>query len=79
MIVSIVRPGQGPRLARDFGIRFLGELPFDPRLARSGDSGIPFVAIHQETMTGRMFQAMARELSVAIGLEPEGHIERGKE
>jgi hypothetical protein len=29
-------------------------------------------------MTGRMFQAMARELSEAIGLEPQGHIERGK-
>ena len=76
---ELFKPGQGPQLARDFGIRFLGELPFDPRLARSGDSGIPFVAIHQETMTGRMFQAMARELSVAIGLEPEGHTEkRGK-
>jgi ATP-binding protein involved in chromosome partitioning len=65
---ELFQPGQGPRLARDFGIRFLGELPFDPRLARSGDSGIPFVAMHQETMTGRMFQAMARELSGSIGL-----------
>jgi ATP-binding protein involved in chromosome partitioning len=75
---ELFQPGQGPRLAQDFGIRFLGELPFDPRLARSGDSGIPFVALHQETMAGCMFQAMARELSEAIGLEPEGHIERGK-
>jgi ATP-binding protein involved in chromosome partitioning len=75
---ELFRPGQGSRLAHDFGIRFLGELPFDPRLASLGDSGIPFVAIHQETMTGRMFQAMAREISVAIGLEPEGHTERGK-
>ena len=65
---ELFQPGQGPRLAHDFGIRFLGELPFDPRLARSGDSGIPFVAMHQETTTGRMFQAMARELSGSIGL-----------
>jgi ATP-binding protein involved in chromosome partitioning len=65
---ELFRPGHGPQLARDFGIRFLGDLPFDPCLARSGDSGIPFVALHQKTQTGRMFQAMARELSGAIGL-----------
>src|ERR671924_526693 len=53
---GVFRPGQGPRLARDFGIRFLGEIPFDPRLARSGDSGIPFVALHQDTVTGRTIQ-----------------------
>jgi ATP-binding protein involved in chromosome partitioning len=67
-IGELFQPGQGPRLARDFGIRFLGALPFDPRLARSGDSGIPFVAMHQETTTGRIFQAMAHELSGSIGL-----------
>lgn len=77
-IGELFRPGQGPRLARDFGIRFLGEIPFDPRLARSGDSGIPFVALHQDTPTGRTIQTMARELSTALGLEPEGPIERGK-
>ncbi len=75
---ELFQPGQGLRLARDFDIRFLGELPFDPRLARSGDSGIPFVAIHQETTTGRMFQAMARNVMGAIGFGAEGRIERGK-
>jgi ATP-binding protein involved in chromosome partitioning len=77
-IGELFRPGQGPRLARDFGIRFLGEIPFDPRLARSGDSGIPFVALHQDTVTGRTIQTMARELSATLGLESEGPIERGK-
>jgi ATP-binding protein involved in chromosome partitioning len=36
---ELFQPGQGPRLAHDFGIRFLGS-SFDPRLARSGDSSI---------------------------------------
>jgi ATP-binding protein involved in chromosome partitioning len=75
---ELFRPGQGPQLARDFGIRFLGEIPFDPRLARSCDSGIPFVAMHQETAAGCMFQAIARELSMVMRDAPEGHIERGK-
>jgi hypothetical protein len=75
---DLFQPGQGLQLARDFDIRFLGELPFDPRLARSGDSGIPFVAMHQETTTGRMLQAMARDLVGALRLEAEGRMERGK-
>jgi hypothetical protein len=75
---ELFKPGEGPRLAGDFGIRFLGEIPFDPRLARSGDSGIPFVAMHQETTIGRMFQMIARELSMAIRHGPNGRTERGK-
>jgi len=66
VIGDLFRPGEGSRLARDFSIRFLGELPFDPRLARAGDSGIPFVAIHQNTATGMVFQRIARELLTAM-------------
>jgi ATP-binding protein involved in chromosome partitioning len=61
-IGDLFRPGEGPRLACDFSIRFLGEIPFDPRLARAGDSGIPFVAMHQNTATGLVFQSIAREM-----------------
>jgi ATP-binding protein involved in chromosome partitioning len=74
---ELFRPGEGSRLAHDFGIRFLGEIPFDPRVARSGDSGIPFVAMHQETTTGQVFQTIARGLSAAMKGETHAHIERG--
>jgi ATP-binding protein involved in chromosome partitioning len=73
---DLFRPGEGPRLARDFGVRFLGEIPFDPRLARAGDSGIPFMAIHQQTAVGRVFQTIARDLSAALTDEADGHPER---
>jgi ATP-binding protein involved in chromosome partitioning len=72
---ELFKPGQGPGLARDFGIRFLGEIPFDPRIARSGDSGIPFVAIHQESTAGEMFRTIGRELSLTRGSEATGHPE----
>jgi ATP-binding protein involved in chromosome partitioning len=77
-VSELFRPGEGLRLAHDFGIRFLGEIPFDQRLARSGDSGIPFVAMHQETTIGRMFQMIGRELSRTVRLGQDGHTERGK-
>jgi ATP-binding protein involved in chromosome partitioning len=63
---ELFRPGHGARLACDFGIRFLGEIPFDPRLARSGDSGLPFVALHQETAIGRTFQEIGRGLLTSV-------------
>jgi ATP-binding protein involved in chromosome partitioning len=74
---ELFRPGEGARLARDFRIPFLGELPFDPRMARSGDSGIPFVAIYQETAIGRAFQTIARDLSASMRSEIDQHTERG--
>lgn len=72
---ELFRPGQGLMLARDFGIRFLGEVPFDPRLARSGDSGIPFVAMHQKTATGQIFQRITRELMARLKGEKPIHTE----
>ena len=75
---DLFRPGEGPRLARDFGIRFLGEIPFDPRLARACDSGIPFVAVHPQTAVGHVFQTIARDLSVAVYDEADEHPERGR-
>jgi ATP-binding protein involved in chromosome partitioning len=77
VIGELFRPGQGPLLAREFGIRFLGEIPFDPRLARSGDSGIPFVAMHQETATGRIFQGIVCELFARI--KGEEHVQTESE
>jgi ATP-binding protein involved in chromosome partitioning len=74
---ELFRPGEGSRLARDFGIRFLGQIPFDPRVARSGDSGIPFVAMHQKTATGQVFQTIVRGLSAAVSGQTHGHTERG--
>ncbi|MBI3325313.1 MAG: P-loop NTPase [Nitrospinae bacterium] len=64
---ELFRPGQGLALARDFGVPFLGEIPFDTRLARSGDSGIPFVALHAEAATGQMFRSIASDLLARAG------------
>jgi ATP-binding protein involved in chromosome partitioning len=41
--------GQAERMASDFGIPFLGAIPFDPRLAHAADRGVPFVTEHPES------------------------------
>ena len=75
---ELFKPGEGSRLAGDFRIPFLGELPFDPRLARAGDSGIPFVAMHSKTATGLVFHSIARELMAAMRPAVDSHNERGE-
>ena len=75
-IGELFTPGEGSLLARDFGVRFLGEIPFDPRVARSGDSGIPFVAMHQETSTGVIFQTIVCELFAGLSKQERVRAER---
>jgi len=65
---ELFRPGQGTALARDFNIPFLGEIPFDPRLARSADGGLPFVALQGESATGRVFRRLAADLLAHTGV-----------
>ncbi|HXH11545.1 MAG TPA: Mrp/NBP35 family ATP-binding protein [Alphaproteobacteria bacterium] len=76
-IGELFRSGQGAALASDFGIPYLGSLPFDPQLARSGDSGIPFVAMHQESPVGQTLQKMARQLMGEIRGQGVRNSQRG--
>jgi ATP-binding protein involved in chromosome partitioning len=64
---ELFRAGQGASLARDFQIPFLGEIPFDPRLARAADSGIPFAALHQDTPAGQVLHGIAQRVLVDVG------------
>jgi ATP-binding protein involved in chromosome partitioning len=77
MVGELFRAGQGDALAGDFGIPFLGQIPFDPRLARAGDSGIPFVALHGETPVGQALRVIGRGLIAHLMNEGEGRAERG--
>jgi len=74
---DLFRIGQGAALARDFAIPFLGEIPFDPRLARSGDTGIPFAALHRDTPVGQILHGIAHRLLDGVGGKKGEAPERG--
>jgi len=74
---ELFRTGQGAALARDFQIPFLGEIPFDPRVALSGDSGIPFAALHQDTPAGQIVHGIAHRLLVGVKDQKGEAPERG--
>lgn len=47
--------GGGERLARETGFRFLGAIPFDPRVVIASDEGKPFVLKYPTSPTARAF------------------------
>ena len=55
-------PG-GEGTAAQFGIPFLGRVPFDPRLAAAADRGRPFVLDHGDSPAGRALRALAGRLA----------------
>ncbi|MFP4070831.1 MAG: P-loop NTPase [Desulfovibrionales bacterium] len=54
--VQIFNKGGGEALARETGIPFLGRIPIDPEIVRSGDMGYAFMKTHGDTPTGRALQ-----------------------
>lgn len=56
----------GEALAAEFGIPFLGRVPFDPRLAAAGDQGLPFVFEHADSPAGRALLHVADRIRAAL-------------
>jgi ATP-binding protein involved in chromosome partitioning len=53
--------GGGQRLARDYGVPFLGEIPLDPAIGAAADAGTPIAAVGQEHQRA-VFAALAERL-----------------
>src|SRR5438552_1647302 len=71
---EIFRHGGGKKLAHEGGAPFLGEIPIDPRVAESGDSGDPIVHKYPDSPVARAYQALA-----ATVLQQLQHADRGPE
>lgn len=55
--------GGGERLARETGVPFLGMIPLDPEISRSGDEGVSLFALSPaDSPTIQAFTTLAREL-----------------
>ncbi|MBI2296745.1 MAG: P-loop NTPase [Betaproteobacteria bacterium] len=54
------------------GASILGRIPFDPRIARCCDQGVPFVLAHRQTQAGRAFMDIAAQVSGLRIAQEEG-------
>lgn len=59
---------EGKGVAAELGIPFLGQIPFDPRMAVAGDRGVPLVAEHPDSPAAQTFFQIAAQIKGALGL-----------
>ncbi|MCM0756584.1 Mrp/NBP35 family ATP-binding protein [Desulfovibrio aminophilus] len=55
---DIFTKGGGEALAGEMGVRFLGRIPLDAEVVRSGDEGYPFMKVHGDTPTGKAMRTI---------------------
>jgi ATP-binding protein involved in chromosome partitioning len=60
--------GGGDRMAHDYGVRLLGELPLDAHIREEADSGRPTVVAAPDSPRARPYFEMARRAAAALAL-----------
>jgi ATP-binding protein involved in chromosome partitioning len=60
--------GGGERMAREYGVRLLGELPLDAHIREEADGGRPTVIAAPQAARARPFFEMARRTAAALAL-----------
>ena len=65
--------GGGARMAKTYGLPFLGEIPLVRRVRESGDEGRPIVVSDPQSESGRAFLSIAERLSIDFAGAEIGH------
>ncbi len=60
--------GGGERMAREYGVRLLGELPLDAHIREEADGGRPTVVAAPDTPRARPYFEMARRTAAALAV-----------
>jgi Mrp family chromosome partitioning ATPase/predicted Fe-Mo cluster-binding NifX family protein len=70
--VDIFSKGGGKILAAQYGIPFLGSIPLDPDIARSGDEEKPYVYYFSKSVAAKVFDDMVEKIVQSGKNEPAG-------
>ncbi|MGD9132282.1 MAG: Mrp/NBP35 family ATP-binding protein [Desulfobacterales bacterium] len=62
-MIDLFGSGGGERTARESGIRFLGNIPFDPKVVACGDSGACYQEENTESPVTKAFVSVAEAVS----------------
>lgn len=60
--------GGGKRLAEEYDVPFLGQVPLDPQVRVSGDEGTPIVTQFPESPAGLAFKEIAQQVAARISV-----------
>ena len=71
--VDIFKSGGGKEMASDMGVPFLGQIPIEPKIVETGDSGKPYFESYRDSDTGKAFETVIRPLlALENQQKPEG-------
>lgn len=62
--IDVFGQGGGRLLAEQTGTRFIGAIPMDPSVRQAGDSGVPVVISHPESVVAKALTAVAEDASI---------------
>jgi ATP-binding protein involved in chromosome partitioning len=65
---SVFGEGGGRRMAEEYGVSLLGQLPLDIRIREQTDSGRPTVVAEPDSALGRIWRDLARRTSARLSL-----------
>jgi Mrp family chromosome partitioning ATPase/predicted Fe-Mo cluster-binding NifX family protein len=60
--VNIFSSGGGEKLAKDYGVAFLGSIPLDPDIVKSGDEEKPYMYFYPKTKTAQKFDEIVEHI-----------------
>jgi nitrogenase subunit NifH len=60
--IDLFSEGGGERAAGELGVPFLGRIPIDPRIVKSGDGGKPFVLSQPDSAAARAFETVVEKI-----------------
>jgi ATP-binding protein involved in chromosome partitioning len=61
--IDVFGHGEGARMAKGFGVPFLGEIEIDPQIRIGGDTGKPVASFGEEAPGGKSIYAVARAVA----------------
>jgi ATP-binding protein involved in chromosome partitioning len=64
--IDVFGHGEGERMAKSFGVPFLGEIEIDPQIRIGGDTGKPVASFGEDAPGGKSIFAMARNVVARV-------------
>jgi ATP-binding protein involved in chromosome partitioning len=64
--IDVFGHGEGERMAKTFGLSFLGEIEIDPQIRIGGDTGKPVASLGEDAPGGKSIYAMARNVAARV-------------
>jgi ATP-binding protein involved in chromosome partitioning len=65
---AIFKKGGGRKMSEELVVPFLGELPLEPTIAADGDYGVPTVAAHPDSISGKAYALIARQMAAQLSI-----------